>query len=66
MFECLNFLPECDKIIVLQNGAIRKIGTFDQLKKNKGDFYQFIGNKIKNFQESNENKTRKIFLLIIC
>ena len=36
----ISAIKDCDKIIVLDDGAISEIGTYDELLENKGWFYE--------------------------
>lgn len=38
----LSFLPQCDQVIVLSNGRISEMGTYDQLLQNNGAFAEFL------------------------
>ena len=46
----LNFLPQVDEIIMIENGFIIETGTYDQLKNQNGKFTEFM----KAFLDSNE------------
>ena len=46
----LNFLPQVDEIIMLDEGFIVETGTYDQLKNKNGTFTEFM----KAFLEANE------------
>ena len=38
----LSFLPQCDLIVVLDNGHISEMGTYTELVDNNGAFSEFI------------------------
>ena len=38
----LSYLPQCDVIITMKDGAIREIGTFSELISNNGAFAEFM------------------------
>lgn len=38
----LNFLNQCDRIVMLENGCIVEIGTYEQLQKKSGKFIEFL------------------------
>ena len=38
----IGFLPQCDYIIVISDGAITEMGTYAELIDNNGPFSQFI------------------------
>lgn len=46
----LSFLTQCDRIIMLENGSIVEIGTYEQLKGKSGKFIEFL----KSFLEIKE------------
>jgi ABC-type transport system involved in cytochrome bd biosynthesis fused ATPase/permease subunit len=46
----LSFLSQVDEIIMIENGEIVQIGTYEQLKNDKGIFADFI----KNYLEKNQ------------
>lgn len=46
-------MPECDRIIMLEKGKIKEIGTYRELIKTKSEFSDFIGEYFQN-QESNK------------
>jgi ABC-type multidrug transport system fused ATPase/permease subunit len=49
----LSFLPECDRIMLLESGQVKEIGTYRELKSSSGTFVEFIG---KYFQEHKDSK----------
>ena len=46
----LNFLPQVDEIMMIDNGFIIETGTYEQLKEQNGKFTEFM----KAFLEANE------------
>ncbi len=44
MTNSLGFLPEVDEIIMLDNGNIVEMGSYDELVEKDGQFAQFIQN----------------------
>ena len=40
----LGFLPQCDKIIVMENGKIREAGHYSELVDNNGAFAELLRN----------------------
>ncbi|CAK8684757.1 unnamed protein product [Clavelina lepadiformis] len=48
----VSFLHQVDKIVVMTNGRISEVGTYDELLKKDGDFAEFI----RNFVENGENE----------
>jgi ATP-binding cassette subfamily C (CFTR/MRP) protein 1 len=58
----LSFLPECDKIVLLDDGKLKDIGSYNDLIKNDY-FIKFIGDlRSKNLEEveyKNESKLAK-------
>ena len=55
----LSFLPECDRIIMLKDGEIKEIGTYNELRNIHGDFDEFLGTILDNL-EGHHEKTYKI------
>ena len=48
----LSFLPECDEIIMLENGYITAHGKYDNLIKTNEIFIKFISNYFQTFDNS--------------
>ena len=44
--NALNVLSECDRIIMLENGEIVDIGTYEDMIKKHVEFTQFVGKYI--------------------
>ena len=42
MTHGLTFLPQCDLIVVIDEGRIREMGTYSELVNNKGAFSELI------------------------
>lgn len=65
----LNFLPECDRVIMLNDGNIQEIGKYEQLINSNGGFSDFVGNYLTNHESSKEaiskHLNRIVFLLNI-
>ena len=38
----VSFLPQVDKIVVISEGTISEVGTFEQLIENNGSFADFL------------------------
>ena len=38
----VSFLPQVDKIIVISEGTVSEVGTFEQLVENNGSFAEFL------------------------
>lgn len=49
----LSFLPQCDKVAMIQNGSIVQIGTYEELLNEQGKFKDFIKLYLKD-KESNK------------
>lgn len=59
----MSFLPECDRIIMLKDGEIKEVGTYEQLKKIKdGVFNEFIGKHLENYTNKEEEKPELKYL----
>ena len=39
----MNLLPECDRIIMLENGEIVDVGTYEDMIRKNVEFTQFVG-----------------------
>jgi ABC-type multidrug transport system fused ATPase/permease subunit len=52
----LSFLPECDRIFMIDNSTIAEIGTFDELQQKNGVFSDFIGKNLSKQQNKSENE----------
>jgi ABC-type multidrug transport system ATPase subunit len=51
----ISFLPQMDEIILLENGRIVEMGTYDELKKqNNGAFVAFLNTSISDETAGNE------------
>ena len=46
--HAINILPKVDQIIVMSDGKISEIGTYEKLMKSKGDFAEFV------FEQANQ------------
>ena len=38
----VSFLPQVDRIIVISEGTVSEVGTFEQLVENNGSFAEFL------------------------
>ena len=38
----IGFLPQCDVIVVMADGQITEVGSYNELIENDGDFAQFL------------------------
>nr|UOU03337.1 ATP-binding cassette subfamily C1-6 [Brachionus rubens] len=56
----LAFLPECDKIIMLEKGCIKEIGTYMELIEKKSVFSNFLGEYIRNQQANKQEKSESV------
>ena len=48
----LGFLPQCDRIVVMDDGKITEVGTYPELMDNKGAFAELI----RHFNTVEENE----------
>ena len=48
----LGFLPQCDKIVVMENGKITEVGQYSELVDNNGAFAEFL----RNYATTNTNE----------
>ncbi|XP_068732556.1 multidrug resistance-associated protein 1-like [Montipora capricornis] len=55
----VSFLPQVDQIVVMQNGRISEVGTYDELLKNEGAFSEFLKTyAAEQHAEDNEPETK--------
>ena len=52
MTHGIGFLPQCDKIIVMDNGQISEVGSYTELIDRNGAFAEFL----HNYGTSGENE----------
>jgi ABC-type multidrug transport system ATPase subunit len=52
----INFLAQCDRVIMLDQGIIVANGTYDELKDNNELFSKFVGQYLQNEENNNNNK----------
>lgn len=57
----ITYLPHCDQIIVLKDGRVSEIGTYQFLLDKKGAFSEFLIQHLQEIQES-ENSEGKYFI----
>lgn len=55
----ITYLPQTDKIVVLKDGEISEIGTYNRLLQNKGSFAEFL---VQHLTESNEEEDGKYWI----
>ena len=55
----LTFLPDCDRIFVIDNGTITVFNSFDELIKRE-DFSEFLGKNLKTPEEKNKEEAEGI------
>lgn len=53
MTHSLLFLPQCDKIVVMEDGKVTEVGSYTELMENNGAFAEFL--RAYNSNESNED-----------
>jgi ABC-type transport system involved in cytochrome bd biosynthesis fused ATPase/permease subunit len=51
----LNYLPSVDKILMIENGNIVEMGTYEQLKSYDGAFSRFIKIYLETHESNKEN-----------
>ena len=50
----ISFLPETDRIVVLRNGRIDEMGSYQELLGHRGAFSEFISTYLKETEEEPE------------
>ncbi|XP_051773178.1 LOW QUALITY PROTEIN: canalicular multispecific organic anion transporter 1 [Ctenopharyngodon idella] len=53
----ISFLPYVDEIVVLVNGVVSEVGSYNALRANKGAFYEFL--EIYGKEENNKADAKK-------
>lgn len=56
----INFLPHVDEIVVLVDGVVSEVGSYNSLRASKGAFSEFLDTYAKEENKSNTQKG-KIF-----
>jgi ABC-type multidrug transport system fused ATPase/permease subunit len=51
----LSFLPQCDQIIMLDNGTISEMGVYEDIKNKEGAFCEFISLFLNNNENNREH-----------
>ena len=52
MTHGIGFLPQCDVIVVMADGQVTEVGSYNELIENDGAFAQFL----QNYQSTETNK----------
>ena len=50
--HAISYLPLVDNIIVMKNGSISEIGSYEELLNNKGEFADFLIEQLQNMEEN--------------
>ena len=54
----MSFLPECDRIIMLKDGEIKEMGTYEQLRQiEDGFFNEFIGENLNCYDDKKDKSS---------
>ena len=68
----IEFLPQCDVIVVMVDGQITEVGSYTELIDNDGAFAQFLhtchnteANAINEKEEEEGNKSRIVFTFCV-
>ena len=63
--HAISYLPLMDNIIVMKDGSISEIGTYQELLNNKGEFADFLIEQLQNSEEdldeSNQNENEDLW-----
>ena len=71
MTHGVHWLPMVDTIVVMENGRIRDVGTYEELLQYKGAFSVFLqtyllhGNEDDEDEEDEESKNSSLFALSV-
>jgi hypothetical protein len=57
----LTFLPDCDRIFVIDNGTITVFNSYDDLVQRE-DFSEFLGKNPKSPEEKNKEEAEGNYL----
>ena len=57
----LGFLPQCDKIVVMDNGTITEVGSYTELVEQDGAFAEFLRNYATR-DDNEEGDPSKIYM----
>lgn len=52
----VTYLPQTDKIVVLKDGEVSEIGTYNELLEKKGDFAEFLIQHMNEAAEDEQNE----------
>ena len=52
----ISYLPQVDQIVVMIDGKISEMGTYDQLLSNKGAFADFLIEQLQEDSSDSENE----------
>ena len=68
----IGFLPQCDVIVVMADGQITEVGSYNELIENDGAFAQFLQN-YRSAETKDENGTiaihywqTSVFFPVLC
>ena len=57
MTHSIRHLPVVDNIIVLKDGRVSEVGSYDALVKRNGEFAEFLNIYMKKTQEEEEDES---------
>lgn len=65
MTHGISFLPQVDKIVVLKDGAISEVGSYNELLEKNGAFAEFLQNySLQDEEDKVEEEGELIFVSI--
>ena len=68
MTHGIGFLPQCDVIVVMADGQITEVGSYNELIDNGGDFAQFLRShqSVDSEEEDPSNQTKLYNIIYSC
>jgi ATP-binding cassette, subfamily C (CFTR/MRP), member 1 len=61
----ITYLPDVDNIIVLKEGEVSEVGTYQELIAKKGAFAEFLLQHLQEREDDSEGKNNKKISLIL-
>lgn len=65
MTHGVHWLPKVDKIVVLLNGIVSEVGSYEELISHDGAFAQFLLTYLNEEDEDGDPES-KLFAFVVC